>query len=95
MLSTVDLIDRARHAQGDVSDYRVAQLLDLKPSQISAYRHRRICPSDPVAARLGELAGVHPLEAVFGAHLERATTPEEREIWLNALALLPTRKQAS
>lgn len=88
MLKTVELIDLAKHRQGDVTDYRIAQLLGLKPQQISGYRHRGIGPSNPVAMRLGELAGVDPLAAVAAVNLERATSPEDREVWETMLARL-------
>lgn len=98
MLSTVEMLDMARHRQGDVSDYRIAQLLGLKPQHISTYRNTPTKPSNPVAMRLAELAGVDPTEAVLWVNLERATTPEDREVWEIMLARLSAtakRKKAS
>jgi len=98
MLSTVEMLDLARHRQGDVSDYRIAQLLGLKPNQISMYRRTPTKPSNPVAMRLGELAGLDPYEAAALVNLERAATPEEREFWEGMLSRVATpakRKKAS
>lgn len=88
MLSTVELLDIARQRAGDVSDYRIAQLLKVKPNQISMYRNTATKPSNPVAMRLGELAGVDPAEAVALVNLERASSPEDREVWEIMLARL-------
>lgn len=93
MLNTIELIELAKHRQGDVTDYRIAQLLDLKPQQISGYRNRGICPSNPVAMRLGELAGVDPLEAVASINFERASDPRDREVWAAMLARLSQAKK--
>lgn len=48
--------------------------------------------------RLGELAGVDPAAAVAYVNLERATSPEDREVWeimLSRLAATAKRKKAS
>jgi len=88
MLSTVQLLDIARQRHGGVSDYRIAKLLGVSTQNISNYRTGRNTPVNPVAKRLGELAGVDPLEAVAAVNLERASSPEEREIWETMLARL-------
>lgn len=93
MLSTVDLLDAARHRQGDVSDYRLSKLLGVPPTTVSNYRVGRSLPANPIAMRLGTLAGVDPVEDATVVNLERATTPEEREFWQNVLArVAPTKK---
>lgn len=81
MLSTVELLDLARHHQGDVSDYRISQLLGLTPKHVSNYRVGRSRPENPIAMRLAELAGVDPVEAVAAVNIERATSPEQRAVW--------------
>jgi plasmid maintenance system antidote protein VapI len=81
MLSTIDLLDLARAHQGGVSDYRVAQLLGIKPQHISTYRHTATKPSNPVAMRLAELCDLDPAEVITWVNLERSTTPADREVW--------------
>ncbi|MDN3921497.1 hypothetical protein [Roseateles violae] len=81
MLSTVQLLDLAKEHQGGVTDYRISKLLGLKPQHVSGYRCNRNTPSNPVAMRLGELAGVDPVEAMAWVNLERASTDEERKAW--------------
>ena len=81
MLSTVDLFNLARFEQGGVSDYRIAQLLGLRPHQISGYRHTSVKPSNPVVMRLAALCDLDPAEVIAWVNLERATTPEDREVW--------------
>lgn len=81
MFSTVDLLETAKHRQGDVSDYRLAKILGINPNAISNYRGGRSVPANPIAMRLGKLAGIDPLRAVAMVNLERASTDEEREVW--------------
>jgi len=98
MLSTAELLDLAKKRQGDVSDYRLAQLLKVKQPTMSRYRNGASQPENPVAMRLGELAGVDPLEAAAWVNLERSSSSEDREFWetmLSRLAATSRRKKAS
>lgn len=81
MLSTIELLELAKHRQGDVTDYRISKLLGTTTQNVSNYRRGVSKPANPVAMRLGELAGVDPVEAVISVNLERSTTPEDREVW--------------
>lgn len=81
MLSSLDLLDLARHRQGDVTDYRIAKLLGVPPATVSNYRTGRSIPVNPIAMRLAELAGIDPAHAIVSVNRDRATTDEEREVW--------------
>ncbi len=81
MLSTAELLDLAKERQGGVTDYRIAKLLGISTQNMSNYRCARSTPSNPVAMRLGELAGVDPAEAVAFVNIERAKSPDERAVW--------------
>jgi len=85
MLKTVDLIEMAKRHQGDVTDYRIGKLLGINPSRISTFRNTASKPGNSIAMRLGELAGVDPLEAVALVNIERATDAEDREMWESIL----------
>jgi predicted transcriptional regulator len=88
MLSTVELLDLAKRRQGDVTDYRIAKFLGVSTQNVSNYRTGRNTPKNPIAMRLGALAGVDPLEAVAAVNLERATSEEDREVWQSMLQRL-------
>jgi plasmid maintenance system antidote protein VapI len=81
MLSTTELLAQAKHLAGDVTDYRLAKLLGVPPATVSNYRVGRTKPANPIAMRLGELAGVDPAEAVAWVNIERAASDEDREFW--------------
>ncbi|MDN3923305.1 hypothetical protein [Roseateles violae] len=87
------MLDLARERQGGVSDYRIAQLLGLKPNQISMYRHTAVKPSNPVAIRLAELCDLDPATVVAWVNIERATTPEDRLAWEIILKRLAPQKR--
>lgn len=81
MLSTVELIKRAKARAGDVTDYRLAKMLDVPPSTVCNYQKGRSLPANPIAMRLAEIAGVDPVEALASVNIERATTAEDRAAW--------------
>lgn len=81
MLSTIELLDLAKERQGGVTDYRISKLLGVSTQHVTHYRRNGVRPSNPIAMRLGELAGVDPVEAVIAVNLERASTDAELEVW--------------
>lgn len=81
MLSTVDLLDVAKHKQGDVSDYRLAKILGINPNAISNYRAGRSAPENPIAMRLAALCGLDPVEVVAWVNIERNKSEADREFW--------------
>lgn len=88
MLTTNELLDRAREAQGGVSDYRLAKLLGVSQPRIPDYRAKRAKPANAIAARLGELCALDPQAVVCWVNIERASTEDEREFWSGMLARL-------
>lgn len=67
---TLALLDAARHAHGDCTDYRIARLLNVPTSYLSAWRRGNHL-SDEYAARLAELAGMDPVETVLRVAADR------------------------
>lgn len=86
MLSTVQLLDLAKHRQGDVSDYRLAKLLEVDQATVSGYRNGKSQPKNPIAMRLGELCQLDPVEVMAWVNIERSSTPEDRAAWEIMLA---------
>lgn len=81
MLSTIELLDRAKSVAGDVSDYRLAQLLGVPATTVSNYRVGRSRPENPISMRLADLCGLDPVEVVASVNLERAKSETDRELW--------------
>ena len=81
MLSALDLIELARQAQGNATDYRLAKLLGAQPSAVCHWKAGRSLPSESMTYRLAELAGVDPAAAVCWVSIERAQTPRDAEVW--------------
>ena len=94
MKSTIELLDLAKHAQGDISDYRIAQILGVSQPTVSAYRIGRAYPSNPIAARLAELAGLDPEAAICWVNIERARDETEAKTWLRVLSRVERTKPA-
>ena len=80
MSTTNELLDQAckRH---QVTDWKLAQLLEVVPSAIKNWRAGRNFPDDLAAERLAVLAGREPTEAIARIHAERAKVPEVRRLW--------------
>lgn len=94
MLSTLELLDRAKTAAGNVSDYRLAQLLGVPQTTVSNYRTGRSRPENPISMRLAELCGLDPVEVVAAVNLERAKSEPDRELWGLILARCRPTKRA-
>lgn len=82
MLTTVELLDKAKAAHG-VTDYKLSKMLDVVPSAVVNYRAGRSHPNDEIAERLAELAGEDPQEVVIWMQVERAKTDEGRKLWFS------------
>jgi predicted transcriptional regulator len=81
LLSTLDLLERAKAAAGGASDYRIAQLLGVPRTTVSNYRNGVTRPENPIAMRLADLCGLDPVEVVASVNLERAKSETDRELW--------------
>lgn len=93
MLSTVDLLDRAKTAAGASSDYRLAQLLGVPPQTVSGYRRGVSRPENPIAMRLADLCGLDRVEVVTWVNIERAKSSDDRELWETVLERISAPKR--
>lgn len=82
-MNTIELLDRAKKAQGIESDYRLAQVIEVTKAAVSGWRQGRSHPDDEIAARLAEMAGANPASVIAELHAARAKTPAARAIWMN------------
>lgn len=67
---TLALMDAARRAHGDCTDYRLARMLGVQTSNTSGWRKGRHM-SDEYAAKCAALAGLDPVETVLRVAAER------------------------
>lgn len=81
MLSTVELIERAKARAGNVTDYRLAKMIGVPSSTICNYQHGRSKPANPIAMRLAEIAGVDPVAAIAAVNIERTNSDDDRRVW--------------
>lgn len=96
MQTVIQLLDAAKKASGAETDSEFADVLHIKRSAVSNYRHGRAYPDTVVCGRIAELTGT-PLARVLGIVGEaRAVSREEKAIWHRlataaalAVALLP------
>ena len=69
-VETLALMDAARAAHGNCTDYRLARMLGVQTSNTSGWRRGRHM-SDEYAAKCAELAGLDPVETVLKVASER------------------------
>lgn len=93
MNQITDLISRASHIVG--SDYALATQLDVPRQMISGWKKgARPCPPED-QARIAEIAGFDPMEALVNAHIERhAGTPKGEALCRTLGKWLPRNKYA-
>lgn len=89
---TVDnVLDRARHRQGLLSDYKLALVLGVQQSAVSNWRKGRSVPDDTLAARLADLAGLDKGFVVAGFHAMRAEPGSDSQaLWHQIVSRLRT-----
>lgn len=82
---TLDYLEqlKAAYPKGSkpASDYRIAQLLDVTPQTINAWRRERARMGDAVALKAAALLGLPPLAVIAELHLEKAKDPVELDFW--------------
>jgi hypothetical protein len=80
--STGELLDLAIQAQGIRSDYKLALLLDAKPSAVCNWRQGRSHPSDDYARKIAQLANYDPGYVLTCIHADRAPiNTDQRALW--------------
>jgi plasmid maintenance system antidote protein VapI len=65
----------------DINSAELARRLQVKPSSISNYKHKRSHLDDDTAIKLGELIGIDPLKIIADQNAERAKTDRARTFW--------------
>ncbi|WP_295003806.1 hypothetical protein [uncultured Dechloromonas sp.] len=80
MSLSTDLIDAFKEAQGGISDYRVAQLLEVKTPTMTKYRKEMLPLSPEKVLFLCELAGFDSVDWLLALYRERAKCDKERSI---------------
>lgn len=93
MLSTLELLDRAKTAAGAPSDYRLSKLLGVPTQTITNYRSGRSRPENSIAMRLADLCGLDRVEVVAWVNIERAKSADDRELWQTVLERMTTPKR--
>ena len=80
-MDTLEYLDAIKKKQGLTSDYQLARILELMPSNITAYRKKRRVMDDYIAARVADMLGIDSIEVIAVANSERENDPEKRSFW--------------
>lgn len=90
LMTTLELLDALKSLNGNASDYRVAQILKVKPNTVSSWRHGRSFFDDEVCFRVADQLGIQPEYVVACVHAERSKTPQARTVWTHIAAAFGT-----
>jgi hypothetical protein len=80
-MNTNEYLDKAKEVKGITSDYALAKELKIRPSAISNYRAGKSHFDDVISAKVAELIGIHAGLVMLDMHRQRASTPEEINVW--------------
>jgi len=80
MHTTIELLDLAKAAH-NVSDYKLAQLLDVVPSAVKNYRAGRSHPDQAVCIRLAGLVSMDPDLVFCSVQADRASNETFKAQW--------------
>ena len=81
MQTTQEFLDAIAAKHGGASDYRLAKLLGVGSSAISAYRCRGVTFSEKQALKVAAELNIDVAYVLACAHAERAKRPEIRAAW--------------
>lgn len=81
MITTKELLARAKEAQGIPSNYRLARVLDIPETTVQRWNTGRNRPDDESAMRLAQLAGLDPCAVVAAIRAERSEDGPMRDLW--------------
>lgn len=77
MSVSIELLDAFKAAQGGISDYRVAEIIDVHTAMMSKYRKGRSPLSPEKVLFLCEYAGFDSLDWLLKLYRERAKSSAE------------------
>jgi len=77
------VLDKAKHAQKVPSDYKLALVLGIGESALANYRHGRSLPDENACTKLAHAMGEDPAVLTVEMQIQRAKTPEAKQIWLS------------
>lgn len=85
MSVSIELLDALKAAQGNVSDYRAAQILGVKTPTMTKYRHELMPLSAEKVIFICNLTGLNAQEWLLRLQIERAKCDSEKAIWNDLL----------
>lgn len=88
MTTTIEFLDLLKAAYHLDSDYKVAKLIGMTTSSVSAYRKKGVTFDDETACRVGTLLNLDPAFVVACMHAERAKSATTKRLWEDLAAHL-------
>lgn len=83
MSKSLEYLEKLKATFGGASDYKAAQLLDIRQSTIGHWRTGRSSMSVKIAIKCAELLELDPKLVVSEIQEDQAKTEEERLFWHN------------
>lgn len=80
MSVSIELLDAFKAAQGGISDYRVAEIIDVHTAMMSKYRNGKAPLSPEKVLFLCELAEFDAVDWLLRLYRERARCDSEKQI---------------
>lgn len=80
-MNTIEYLALAKTKLGVTSDYALAQRLDITRSYMSKLMSEKSHLSDELAQKIAPIVGVHAGIVMIDMHRQRASTPEEINVW--------------
>jgi predicted transcriptional regulator len=82
MFSVANLLDAAKEKASIDSDYRLAKVIGITHSVVSAYRHGKSMPNDKILAQICALSGDDVAVVAAQIQAERSQSPEGKTMWM-------------
>ena len=84
-MRSIKWINKLQKEKGDISDYKVAQLLKVTRQSISGHKNNKIFSlNDKQCLIIANELNIDPMIIISDQNLERAKTEEDISFWQNA-----------
>jgi transcriptional regulator with XRE-family HTH domain len=86
MKTTIDYLNDAKSALGAVSDYELANKLEVERASISQWRAKSRIMDNYAASKIADALGIEAIEVIAAANVEKEKDESRRDYWRSVQA---------
>jgi hypothetical protein len=80
-MNATEWLDKAKEKLKVDSDYKLAQIIGIKPNSITTIRTRNAGIDNFIAVRLADILELREMTVIIDLEIQKAKTKEKKEFW--------------